>query len=41
MNLIGTDSNRIQNLQKKTFTELKFKERQHLQEWIDFKITKK
>jgi hypothetical protein len=34
MYLIDTDSNRIQNLQKKTFTELKFKERQHLQEWI-------
>ncbi|RYE59528.1 MAG: DUF4268 domain-containing protein [Sphingobacteriales bacterium] len=34
MYLIDTDSNRIQNLTKKTFNELGFKERQHLQEWI-------
>jgi hypothetical protein len=34
MYLIDTTTNRIKNLNKKTFTELKFKERQHLQEWI-------
>ena len=34
MYLIDTNTNRIKNLTKKTFTELGFKERQHLQEWI-------
>ena len=34
MYLIDTNSNRIKNLTKKTFTELGFKERQHLQEWL-------
>ena len=34
MYLIDTESNRIKNLTKKTFTELGFRERQHLQEWI-------
>lgn len=34
MYLIDTVNNRIKNLSKKTFTELGFKERQHLQEWI-------
>lgn len=34
MYLIDTNSNRIKNLSKKTFTELGFKERQHLQEWL-------
>ncbi len=34
MYLIDTNTNRIKNLAKKTFTELGFKERQHLQEWI-------
>lgn len=34
MYLIDPSTNRIKNLTKKTFTELGFKERQHLQEWI-------
>jgi hypothetical protein len=34
MYLIDKDNNRIQNLTKKTFSELGFRERQHLQEWI-------
>lgn len=34
MYLIDTDNNRIKNLAKKSFSELGFKERQHLQEWI-------
>lgn len=34
MYLIDTINNRIKNLTKKTFTELGFRERQHLQEWI-------
>lgn len=34
MYLIDKDNNRIQNLTRKTFTELGFRERQHLQEWI-------
>jgi hypothetical protein len=34
MYLIDTNNNRIKNLTKKSFTELGFKERQHLQEWI-------
>ncbi len=34
MYLIDTSNNRIKNLTKKTFTELGFKERQHLQEWL-------
>lgn len=34
MYLIDVHKNRIQNLTKKTFTELGFKERQHLQEWL-------
>ncbi len=34
MYLIDTHNNRIKNLAKKSFTELGFKERQHLQEWI-------
>lgn len=34
MYLIDTNSNRIKNLTKKTFAELGFKERQHLQEWL-------
>lgn len=34
MYLIDTINNRIKNLAKKTFTELGFRERQHLQEWI-------
>lgn len=35
MYLINKESNRIQNhLQEKTFSELGFKERKHLQEWI-------
>jgi len=34
MYLIDTTANRIKNLTKKSFTELGFKERQHLQEWI-------
>lgn len=34
MYLIDTENNRIKNLSKKTFTELGFRERQHLQEWI-------
>lgn len=34
MYLIDKENNRIQNLAKKTFTELGFRERQHLQEWI-------
>lgn len=31
---IDTENNRINNLAKKTFSELEFSERQHLQEWI-------
>lgn len=34
MYLIDTETNRIKNLTKKTFIELGFRERQHLQEWI-------
>lgn len=34
MYLIDKEKNRIQTLSKKSFTELGFKERQHLQEWI-------
>lgn len=34
MNLIERDTNRISEISKKSFTELKFKEREHLQEWI-------
>lgn len=34
MYLIDTETNRIKNLTKKTFTELGFRERQHLQDWI-------
>lgn len=34
MYLIDKENNRIQNLAKKTFSELGFRERQHLQEWI-------
>ncbi|MGV3630949.1 MAG: DUF4268 domain-containing protein [Bacteroidota bacterium] len=34
MYLIDTSNNRIKNLAKKTFTELGFRERQHLQEWL-------
>ncbi len=34
MYLIDKDNNRIKELSKKTFTELGFKERDHLQEWI-------
>lgn len=34
MYLIDKENNRIQNLAKKSFAELGFRERQHLQEWI-------
>lgn len=34
MYLIDKEKNRIQTLSKKSFSELGFKERQHLQEWI-------
>lgn len=34
MYLIDTENNRIKNLAKKSFSELGFRERQHLQEWI-------
>lgn len=34
MYLIDSVSNRINKLDKKTFSELEFKEREHLQEWI-------
>lgn len=34
MYLIDKENNRIHNLTKKTFSELGFRERQHLQEWI-------
>ena len=34
MYLIDTNKNRIKNLTRKSFTQLGFKERQHLQEWI-------
>lgn len=34
MYLIDTTTNRIKDLTKKSFTELGFRERQHLQEWI-------
>lgn len=34
MYLIDTENNRIKNLSKKSFSELGFRERQHLQEWI-------
>jgi hypothetical protein len=34
MYIIDKEKNRISKLQEKTFSELKFKERQHLQEWI-------
>ncbi|MCF6348014.1 MAG: DUF4268 domain-containing protein [Flavobacteriaceae bacterium] len=34
MYLINKEENRITQLEQKTFSELKFKEREHLQEWI-------
>lgn len=34
MYLIDRDKNRITKLKKKSFSELKFREREHLQEWI-------
>jgi hypothetical protein len=34
MYLIDTKTNRIQNLARKSFNELGFRERQHLQEWL-------
>jgi len=34
MYIIDKDNNRITKLSKKTFAELKFREREHLQEWI-------
>jgi len=34
MYLINKEENKIIELEKKTFSELKFKEREHLQEWI-------
>lgn len=34
MYLIDKDQNRITKLKKRTFSDLKFKEREHLQEWI-------
>ena len=34
MYLINKESNRITKLKQKTFSELKFRERDHLQEWI-------
>lgn len=34
MYIIDKEKNRITKLQEKTFSELKFKEREHLQEWI-------
>jgi RecB family endonuclease NucS len=34
MYLINKSSNRISKLKEKSFSELKFKEREHLQEWI-------
>jgi hypothetical protein len=34
MYLIDREKNRISRLEEKTFSELKFKEREHLQEWI-------
>lgn len=34
MYLINKEKNRIEELQKRTFSELKFNERQHLQEWV-------
>lgn len=34
MYLINRETNRIQRLEEKTFAELGFKEREHLQEWI-------
>ena len=34
MYTINTQTNRINRLEQKTFAELKFKEREHLQEWI-------
>lgn len=34
MYLIDRDKNRISKLEKKSFSELKFRERDHLQEWI-------
>ena len=34
MYLIDKEKNRISELEKKTFSDLKFKERENLQEWI-------
>ncbi len=34
MYIIDRDANRVQKLKKRTFSELKFREREHLQEWI-------
>jgi len=34
MYLIDREKNRVLKLKKRTFTELKFRERDHLQEWI-------
>lgn len=34
MYLIDKIENRIKELEKKTFSELGFKERKHLQEWL-------
>ena len=34
MYLIDREKNRVMKLKKRTFTELKFRERDHLQEWI-------
>ncbi len=34
MYIIDREKNRISKLEEKTFHELKFKEREHLQEWI-------
>jgi hypothetical protein len=34
MYLINKEENRISKLKQKTFSELKFREREHLQEWI-------
>lgn len=35
MFIISKDENKIHKVQAKTFSELKFKEREHLQEWIE------
>ncbi len=34
MYIINKETNRIEEIEKKTFKDLEFKEREHLQEWI-------